>query len=70
MSSDSAAVYLQNRKLKRFINRETLLLLEFGKVCPNISYNSIEQVNISELIKLQNIMKKIIKLKQKKNRID
>ena len=58
--------YLQNRKLKRYITRETLLLLEFGKDCPNVSYNSLEQLEVSELIKLQNILKKIIKLKQKK----
>jgi hypothetical protein len=61
--------YLQNRKLKRYITRETLLLLEFGKDCPNVSYNDIEQVDVSELIKLQIILKKIIKLKQKKTEL-
>jgi hypothetical protein len=63
------ANYLQTRKLKRYITRETLLLLEFDKDCPNVSYNDIEQVEVSELIKLQIILKKIIKLKQKKTEL-
>ena len=69
-SNEKTAVYLRNRKKKRFSDRRALLNSEFESNCPNIKFDDIEKVYVNELYELQKLIKKIISLNQKKEELN